>query len=115
MANLLKIITVAGAIGVIIYFLYFYTVPFDETEIFIQSRDMLSEEHNGEVNFTNEGRYGEYMLHIKMKPKGKKERDYYCGYTEINILCSSSVEGLNNMAAESHSNLKRISMNQPPG
>lgn len=107
MSNTSKIIIVA-AIGGTIYFLFFYTIPFTASEVFFQSKGVLSEKYDGEVEFTNEGMYGEYMLHIKMKPKGEKEIDYYCGYTATNILCSNAVQGLNEMVEESHSDLKRI-------
>ena len=60
----------------IIYLLFFTTVPLTIDEVFIQSKSMLAKEY-AEASFANEGRYGEYMLHIKMKRKGKEEVDFF--------------------------------------
>jgi len=106
----MKIIIWLAVIAGIAYFVLTYTIPFTESEVFGQAKELLSEDYKGEVKYINEGMYGEYMLHIKVKPKGKKEKDYYCGYSEINIMCSSAVEGLNRMVEESHSELQRISL-----
>jgi hypothetical protein len=57
---------------VFVYLMFFYTVPSKESEIYTQAKEMIIENDMelNEAKFTNKGRYGEYMLHLKIQPKG---------------------------------------------
>lgn len=108
MSKTTRIFIYLAIFGAIIYYGLDYVTSYTESQVFRESKEMIAKEYKYEITFKNKGRYGEYMLHMKAKQKGTKEFDYYCGYTEANLFCSDSVQGLNEMVAESHGELRKI-------